>query len=287
MLSSPEAFAPMRDAFLADPRFVSDWTIDATFQYDSLLPLRENGKRLADHLRTHHAERERVDLIAHSMGGLISRIALLEHGETLAFVRRLIMLATPNFGAMTYGQLSHLAYLAGEEAKRALPVFWRDSGIVELTRATETIRELLTDDMIARTVGVDYVTVPAMLYHPDRPAPKSSGGLTERILNLVAKLGSLGLGYHLEMPHDGIVEESSVSLMSSIATRTSEKTYVLGKGLSTYAHVHCPDCLKINHVQIQGCVRVGEIVRDLALADDLPKWHSALHVGSVDPVVKY
>ena len=66
---------------------------DADFYaFDWRLGIDELGKQLATRLKR---EPKTVDLVAHSMGGLVARAALA-HG---ASCRRLIMLGTPNFGS--------------------------------------------------------------------------------------------------------------------------------------------------------------------------------------------
>jgi pimeloyl-ACP methyl ester carboxylesterase len=66
---------------------------DADFYaYDWRLSLVELGRQLSQALES---ERGQVDLVAHSMGGLVSRAALAQGGTC----RRLVMLGTPNLGS--------------------------------------------------------------------------------------------------------------------------------------------------------------------------------------------
>lgn len=72
---------------------------DADFYpFDWRLSLRDLGRDLARHLVQKETAKE-VSLVAHSMGGLVSRAALRADGAASDKVRRLIMLGTPNFGS--------------------------------------------------------------------------------------------------------------------------------------------------------------------------------------------
>jgi len=65
------------------------------FPFDWRLDIIELGKRLAAQIK---AEGRKVHLVAHSMGGLVARAALLEKPKSLG---RIIMLGTPNFGSFS------------------------------------------------------------------------------------------------------------------------------------------------------------------------------------------
>lgn len=67
------------------------------FPYDWRHSLRELGERLARHV----AEEEEgpVQLVAHSMGGLVARAAMRSRPAAMKKVARLVMLGTPNFGS--------------------------------------------------------------------------------------------------------------------------------------------------------------------------------------------
>lgn len=81
----------------------------AKFDYPNDQPIARSAESLAEALRTLRARGvRRVDLVAHSMGGLVSRDALTREGlyaaratghDDLPDVTRLIMLGTPNHGS--------------------------------------------------------------------------------------------------------------------------------------------------------------------------------------------
>src|SRR5262249_53858582 len=65
------------------------------YDYDWRLGVDELGAALAERIR--NAPAKRVLLVAHSMGGLVSRAALTQAG--MDKVERLVLLGTPNFGS--------------------------------------------------------------------------------------------------------------------------------------------------------------------------------------------
>lgn len=72
----------------------------AAFDYPNDQPIAESGKLLASHLQSLSADhpRLRVDLLTHSMGGLVAR-SCVESPEFAGGVERLILLAPPNQGS--------------------------------------------------------------------------------------------------------------------------------------------------------------------------------------------
>ena len=80
---------------------------DANFHpFDWRKSIPDLGRDLADRIReetVQNAGRENLYLVAHSMGGLVSRAAFkqLKDGGEEKKVRRLVMLGTPNFGSFT------------------------------------------------------------------------------------------------------------------------------------------------------------------------------------------
>jgi pimeloyl-ACP methyl ester carboxylesterase len=92
--------------------------------YDWRLPVAESGRVLAERLRM--LQPARVALVAHSMGGLVSRAALTLPGT--GHVERLVLLGTPNSGSFaavqalrgTYAVVRKLARLAESASAETL-----------------------------------------------------------------------------------------------------------------------------------------------------------------------
>jgi pimeloyl-ACP methyl ester carboxylesterase len=94
------------------------------YDYDWRLGVDELGKALADRLRSDSAKH--VVIVAHSMGGLVSRAALTQPGTDK--VERLVLLGTPNFGSFaplqalrgTYSVVRKIASLTGKGTPESL-----------------------------------------------------------------------------------------------------------------------------------------------------------------------
>jgi formylglycine-generating enzyme required for sulfatase activity/pimeloyl-ACP methyl ester carboxylesterase len=83
-----------------------------TFQYRSGKPIEENAAKFLDAfatLRAGDAPVSRVDIIAHSMGGLVSRFMIEQLGDKHGIsghLKNLVMLGTPNEGALSFDALN-------------------------------------------------------------------------------------------------------------------------------------------------------------------------------------
>jgi hypothetical protein len=70
-----------------------------TFDYENLsTPISETARRLKRLIQQHGLEQKTIDIVAHSMGGLVGRWLIEREGGD-AFIRRLMMLGTPNGGS--------------------------------------------------------------------------------------------------------------------------------------------------------------------------------------------
>jgi pimeloyl-ACP methyl ester carboxylesterase len=168
------------------------------YDYDWRLGVDELGAALADRVRKESAKR--VMIVAHSMGGLVSRAALLQPGTER--VERLVLLGTPNFGSFaplqalrgTYSVVRKIASLVGKGSAESLageifntfpslyqmlpnaachecadlfdPAQWPRSGPrpqIKLLRAARGIHRKLAqaDGRISTVVGVGKETVTA------------------------------------------------------------------------------------------------------------------------------
>jgi pimeloyl-ACP methyl ester carboxylesterase len=94
------------------------------YDYDWRLGVDQLGAALADRIRNEPADR--IMIVAHSMGGLVSRAALAQPG--MSNVERLVLLGTPNFGSFaplqalrgTYAVVRKIARLASRGSPESL-----------------------------------------------------------------------------------------------------------------------------------------------------------------------
>jgi hypothetical protein len=232
-------------------------------------PVLTAGLRLAEEVVTKFDEslHERIILIGHSQGGLISRVAAVaicdpdfvvqERADALAegkdsfqekaqkaapYLRGVIMLATPNAGAFTFGQMSIAGRLLLHGATK----------IADL-RGIRDLADLTTDRLFRilqryRVAKVNYLSISGSMV--SRYSRLSHDDLAE--IPLISRLG-----VHLEKPNDGLVEDSSVDL--SQAPLPSE----IYDPESQYEHVRVyRDCIDVSHVSIHGNELVVGIIRN-------------------------
>jgi pimeloyl-ACP methyl ester carboxylesterase len=251
------------------------------FDYDFHQSIPINGLALAHELTRCFAGVEvEVTIVGHSMGGLVGRLALLQHGDTLPFVKRLIMLATPNHGTLHTSRMGLLAHLTREVTGKLWSVFSRKTGIKELGEIGELMRPYLNPAFLQRTLKVEYVTIPAYWYHEEASwisARKRGTSLGLRALNLAFEFSQAMPLWHagLERPHDGIVEEKSVFMGDDDeASRFSERTATCNgdEGGGVYLHIKHMDYRKEDHVTVQRADRTIEILKSLLDSPRVADW---------------
>jgi hypothetical protein len=167
--------------------------------------------------------------------GLQSRLLNLEeHANRKAVTERLlgvVTIASPNNGALTFGQLSMLGRMLSKAGRFVA------SG---LGQANWT--DLATDRLfrILQYVNIDtvrYLSVSAS--GVNRFSPLKHGDLS--LLPIVDRLGM-----HLDLPNDGVVEESSANLANAtwktevkdVTVQHEHVSWYLGCGAATHTSVH-------------------------------------------------
>lgn len=232
------------------------------FDYPFNDSMEMNGVWLAQALRAAGFEAgDHVALVAHSMGGLVSRFAILS--ETLEFVRILFLLGTPNAGAMRLSQLSLLAQLAHIGTRSAFALFSRRSGIAGLSNAAALIEAHRQE--FTNAVEIDYVSVPGRFFHEDRSyweLPRRLDGAAFSILE-GALLRTAFI--HMKRPHDGIVEDSSNNLAQCPRGTEKEDSYGghRGKRRATYGHLSLAVCADLNHMEIHSDHIIVDVISEL------------------------
>ncbi|WP_342735074.1 hypothetical protein [Bradyrhizobium sp. B117] len=248
-------------------RRVEFWYYDYDF-YDSL---ESNGERFASLLTTNFGAGCRVVIIAHSMGGLVSRLAVVR--SRLSFVRLVFLLGTPNSGAVRLAQLGLLSGAIQEQLGVVFALFPRVSGIADLTRASKILRGYSREGA-SNAREVCYVSIPGLVFHKDQGIVEYFRGGRSKLFGVLA-VGSEALsaiypffGIRFERPHDGIVEETSNDLtqcpvwhekIASVGQQRREAPY-------TCLHVRMPACEDLDHMQIQSDPDIISTVEELSVA---------------------
>ena len=107
--------------------------------YDWRLPVAESGRALAARLQG--LRRQRVALVAHSMGGLVSRAALTHAGTTR--VERLVLLGTPNSGSFAAVQALRGSYAVVRKVARIAGAGTAESLATEVFSSFPSLYEML------------------------------------------------------------------------------------------------------------------------------------------------
>lgn len=286
IFSSCEVFSPLKGA-IEDRCPSVDAMLD--FSYPFLEPLLTNAARLNNFLDTKMPPGAEVTIIAHSMGGLVSRLAMLTGSDRRPYrVHFLVMLATPNHGAIKMNQINGIADMIRRAVGKFPPIDHRSRGLDDLTRVNSIMNDLLAGDLeaVARTKEIDYITIPALRYNSDHPyderPPKK---LTARLLNFLASMSAQKGPVELTLPHDGVVEEPSVRMVSIEALDQNERTFYstdAGKeALARNANVHVihPDLRSANHIEVHSIERVCRLVPSLLNSNGIDSWIAGLDPG--------
>jgi pimeloyl-ACP methyl ester carboxylesterase len=268
IFSDHNTFEACYDTFVEDVRF-NDFEF-FYYDYDYNDSLENNGKLLAKILTKRFGPDDQVVIIAHSMGGLVARIAIVS--ERMLFVRCLFLLGTPNVGAIRMAQVSLLAQLVLGTLQVAFAVFPRKEGIVDLTRAGEILESYRDKSNYAD--HVDYVSIPGLYFHEGRSYWELGRDVATKVFALL-QLGLTVLAVYfprfairLSMPHDGIVEMASNNLVPCVVGRESEKKDSINFSTTsptTYAHVEPHSCRRLTHIRIHSDRDVIETIAEILL----------------------
>jgi len=254
-----------------------------TFGYDYRQHLTESADHLAEAIVYRAFGRRRVDIVGHSMGGLVARLAVLR--RKLPFVARIVTLATPNHGTISGEQLSLLAQMTTYGLRRLDPIYPRASGILDLTDAhtimDSALKEMHTSDP-GRIDGKTYVSIPAQYYHPKRQIGDMPPSMTMGGVSFASKLVNMISGFRvtLDPVHDGIVEERSNQLHPHPVGSSNEGAYMRrGEAEQRILHVTHQAAAKCDHVTITGRREMVELLRAVLLAE-------TLDAAGIDPFLK-
>jgi pimeloyl-ACP methyl ester carboxylesterase len=266
----------------------------AYFDYDYGQSIAESGRKLAVELKNHlgaTSTTTQVTIVGHSMGGLVGRLALLQHGHEMTFVKRLVMLGTPNHGTLHTGHLGLFLQFAREVTGKFWALTTQKTGVKELTEIDKLLKNHLNDETRPRTYHTEYVSIPATCFHEGvgwlelmTASASRRIGLAPLAMELFKAHPCWSVG--LERPHDGIVEESSVYLGNrddKHKTRRSERraTCAGTPHCGPYIHVRHDDLRLESHVTIQTSDRTAAILAGLFKSPTIKAWRDA-NAGTCD-----
>jgi pimeloyl-ACP methyl ester carboxylesterase len=278
------AFPELRRSIESDRDF-DGWEL-LRCEYDWGYGVRAGARRMHEVLdfAVARAGEEPVYIVAHSMGGLVARAALLE--GSYPTVRRLVMVATPNFGAISTAQLYLFWQPIVDAAYAFHGIYPKKQAYHDLTHVYELFRAERDADLVLVN---EYATVPAEYFHAERKvfSAEALSGENRQFFEIavVAQLvsGAFPTRTALARPHDGIVAERSVSLIpSDPEARWSEKSDAINSPNArdkTYAHVVHKKAGTVNHNTIlRSPVFIG-LIKELILCDSLREWEQSSKPG--------
>lgn len=258
-----------------DPNHELDFWI---FDYDYRQALAASGDQLAQAILGKSFGDRRVDIVGHSMGGLIARMAVLRNH--LLHVARIVTLATPNHGTMSGAQLNLLGQMVALGFRRLHPIYARAPGIIDLTNAHDIMQSELKQmnkNQPSHLHGKSYVSIPAQYYHQKRHigtmAPSIMMGsifLATIFINCVIRLR-----INLTPVHDGIVEERSNQLYPAPVGSSSEGAYMptrldAQERVLHATHEAASDC---DHVTVLSCPEIADLIQAVLRAAKLDPTH--------------
>ena len=97
LLSNPDTWNTMKDRLEREGYIVESWDY-APGPETATGNINIYAKRLKNHIESDYKDVEKLDIVAHSMGGLITR-AYLKHENGNTKIRKFIMIGTPNNGS--------------------------------------------------------------------------------------------------------------------------------------------------------------------------------------------
>ncbi len=233
------------------------------YDYDFHDGLSANGARFAGELSRVFQAHDDVAILAHSMGGLVARLAVLS--TPMPFLRLIFLLGTPNSGAIRLSQLTLLSQMVQASTGQFFALFSRKSGNADLTRAALIIQEHLRG--AENAIEIDYVSIPGLYFHAERRSweiQRDGAGVGFALWDAFV---SRALSVRMHRPLVGIVEETSNNLITFPSGIWHEKINSIGEHRgddpATYAHVRASSCGALNHVQIHNDPEVIDIVASI------------------------
>ena len=228
-------------------------------------PVVESGLKLACQALPTIQAGEQVLLVGHSQGGLVCRVAAValagkhlgtcgpftnrisqwQSGKKLSAVDRrtlgVVTIATPNAGAMTFGQTSVAAELLGRTILEAAGLLHQLSNIEDLV-TPRLFQELENWQVNARHLSISAVCV-----------NRYNRGLVGSLKEL---LPMRRVSVRFNVPNDLVVEDSSTDLRQSLIRPEVDL-------VENYKHVRAyPTAISLDHSSIRESPEVAKVIAE-------------------------
>ncbi len=197
-----------------------------TYDYENLTtPIAETGRQLRADLQrigVHSADRKDLVILAHSMGGLVSRWLIeREHGNE--FVNHLVMCGTPNHGS-PFGKVANARKIAGSLATLAINYIpavapFAYGILVALNRSrriTPTLEEMKSTSKFLSTLNSSpdpHIPYSIVAGNVER-FRETSGRFLPELIDKIGKSALFDLMFS-HAPHDLAVEADSIKAVNS------------------------------------------------------------------------
>jgi pimeloyl-ACP methyl ester carboxylesterase len=276
--STFDKLLPLLDALDTEDEF-DFWVFD----YDYKQTITESGDQLAHAIQIRSFGSRRVDIVGHSMGGLVARLAVLRN--RLPNVYRIVTLATPNHGAVSGAQLNLLGQMTALAFRRWEPIYARAPGIIDLTNVHAIMRtelKAMHAKEPSRLDGKSYVSIPAQYFHDKRQVgetpPSLLMGSTSILRSIVGLLTRIKI--KLRPVHDGIVEERSNQLHPAPVGSSDEGAYMHPRTEAAKRMLHATHEAGSNcdHVTVTASREIADLIQAVLRAD-------ILDAASIDPLL--
>lgn len=253
------------------------------FDYESRQPLIISGDQLARAIKARAFGSRRVDIVGHSMGGLVARLAVLRHN--LAEVCRIVTLATPNHGAISGAQLNLLGQMTTLGLRRYQPIYARAPGVFDLTDVHTIMRaelKAMKAQDPTRLAGKSYVSIPAQYFNLLRQAGDSPPSLLMGSVNLFRGIYNFCVRMRVDLRpvHDGIVEERSNRLHPAPPGSSDEGDYMPTRAdaEARTLHVTHEAGADYDHVSVTHSSEIADLLQAVLRA-------STLDENGIDPLL--
>ena len=244
------------------------------FDYDFNNAIHDNGRLLLAAIQGVQVDNDYEGwvIVGHSMGGLVARSALLQHNNGSLPINLLIMLGSPNFGAVNPALQAIVGSMMVSIGTGIRALFSKKQGLKDLTKIDSVFEPYI--DSGGPDIYCEYISIPGLCYHEDGNGMRNPGltGWLFKAINGASR--AIPLSIKITRPHDGIVERRSTAFVGA-AGRVTEKDGSIDKlESSTYTHVEfAPECRRLHHCQLYEDKTVNQHIVEIVAFGCFNAWY--------------